>query len=79
MDADLARFLERPRLTAVETDQWGELAFEVAGYLVESAPPLKYVTSVRAIVTHQILRWIPLRRPIASISYPAAGASQVSR
>ena len=36
---------------ATETDQWGELAFEVSGYLVERAPPLRYVTSVRAIVT----------------------------
>ncbi len=55
MDADLAGFLERLRPTAVETDQWGELAFEVRGYLTGSAPPLKYVTSVRAIVTRAIV------------------------
>src|SRR5262245_44282228 len=51
MDADLARFLEDLTPAATETDLWGELAFQVSGYLSAQAPPLAYVTSVRAVVT----------------------------
>jgi 8-oxo-dGTP pyrophosphatase MutT (NUDIX family) len=52
MDTALSVFLAGLTPTATETDQWGELAFQVAGYLTTSAPPLEYVTSVRAVVTH---------------------------
>jgi 8-oxo-dGTP pyrophosphatase MutT (NUDIX family) len=47
----LSAFLRDLAPAATEADQWGELAFQVAGYFTDSAPPLKYVTSVRAIVT----------------------------
>jgi ADP-ribose pyrophosphatase YjhB (NUDIX family) len=52
MDTALSAFLAGLTPTATETDQWGEMAFQVAGYLTASAPPLEYVTSVRAVVTH---------------------------
>jgi ADP-ribose pyrophosphatase YjhB (NUDIX family) len=51
VDAELARFLASLTPTATEADQWGELTFQVAGYLTANAPPLEYVTSVRAVVT----------------------------
>jgi ADP-ribose pyrophosphatase YjhB (NUDIX family) len=51
MDPQLFAFLASLSPLARETDQWGELTFQVAGYLTASAPPLEYVTSVRAIVT----------------------------
>src|SRR5215510_12129193 len=50
MDIELAAFLGGLVPAATETDQWGELAFQVSGYLTETPPPLDYVTSVRAIV-----------------------------
>lgn len=51
MDARLSSFLEALAPLAMETDQWGDLAFQVSGYLIATAPPLEYVTSVRAVVT----------------------------
>ena len=51
MDTALRAFLRGLAPAATETDQWGEMAFQVTGYLTDSAPPLEYVTSVRAIVT----------------------------
>jgi ADP-ribose pyrophosphatase YjhB (NUDIX family) len=51
MDRALSAFLASLTPTALEADQWGEMVFEVAGYLTASAPPLEYVTSVRAVVT----------------------------
>jgi 8-oxo-dGTP diphosphatase len=51
MDTALSAFLTGLTPTAKETDQWGELTFQVSGYLTASMPPLDYVTSVRAIVT----------------------------
>jgi ADP-ribose pyrophosphatase YjhB (NUDIX family) len=51
MDPQLFAVLASLSPLARETDQWGELTFQVAGYLTASAPPLEYVTSVRAVVT----------------------------
>jgi 8-oxo-dGTP pyrophosphatase MutT (NUDIX family) len=51
MDTALSAFLRGLTPTATETDQWGEMAFQVSGYLTASMPPLGYVTSVRAVVT----------------------------
>jgi len=51
MDTALSAFLRDLAPAATETDQWGETAFEVSGYLTANLPPLEYVTSVRAIVT----------------------------
>jgi ADP-ribose pyrophosphatase YjhB (NUDIX family) len=51
MDTALSAFLRDLAPAAMEDDQWGEMAFQVTGYLTDSAPPLEYVTSVRAIVT----------------------------
>src|SRR5437588_12299315 len=51
MDTALSVFLADLTRTATEGDQWGKLAFQVAGYLTTSTPPLEYVTSVRAVVT----------------------------
>jgi ADP-ribose pyrophosphatase YjhB (NUDIX family) len=51
MDAALSAFLRDLAPAATETDQWGELTFQVSGYLTANMPPLEYVTSVRAIVT----------------------------
>ncbi|HEY7021210.1 MAG TPA: NUDIX hydrolase [Ktedonobacterales bacterium] len=50
MNSELANFLETLTPAATETDQWGALQFDVTAYLTESAPPLEYVTSVRAVV-----------------------------
>jgi 8-oxo-dGTP pyrophosphatase MutT (NUDIX family) len=50
MNPKLANFLETLTPAATETDQWGELRFEVTGYLTERAPLLELVTSVRAVV-----------------------------
>jgi hypothetical protein len=44
MDRALSAFLASLTPTALEADQWGEMVFEVAGYLTASAPPLEYVT-----------------------------------
>ena len=52
MDTALSAFLRGLTPTATETDQWGKLTFQVAGYLTASAPPLEYVTSVRAVIRH---------------------------
>ncbi|HEY7022164.1 MAG TPA: NUDIX hydrolase [Ktedonobacterales bacterium] len=52
MDTALSAFLRGLAPAATETDQWGEMAFQVSGYLTANMPPLEYVTSVRAIVTH---------------------------
>jgi ADP-ribose pyrophosphatase YjhB (NUDIX family) len=51
MDLALSAFLEPLSSQATETDRWGELVFQVSGYLSERTPPLAYVTSVRAVVT----------------------------
>jgi 8-oxo-dGTP pyrophosphatase MutT (NUDIX family) len=51
MDTALSAFLRRLAPAVTETDQWGELAFQVSGYLTANTPPLECVTSVRAIVT----------------------------
>jgi len=51
MDTALSAFLHGQAPAATETDQWGEIAFQVSGYLTASMPPLEYVTSVRVIVT----------------------------
>lgn len=53
MDNELATFLAGLTPAATERDQWGALALEVSGYLTASAPPLAYVTSVRAVVTQE--------------------------
>jgi hypothetical protein len=50
MDTALSAFLHGLTPTATEADQWGELTFQVAGYLTASAALLEYVTSVRAVV-----------------------------
>jgi 8-oxo-dGTP pyrophosphatase MutT (NUDIX family) len=50
MNSELTNFLESLTPTVTEADQWGELNFQVAGYLTASAPPLEYVTSVRAVI-----------------------------
>jgi 8-oxo-dGTP pyrophosphatase MutT (NUDIX family) len=51
MDTALSVFLRDLAPAATETDQWGEMAFQVSGYLTANMPSLEYVTSVRAIVT----------------------------
>jgi 8-oxo-dGTP pyrophosphatase MutT (NUDIX family) len=51
MDTALSAFLRDLVPSAAETDQWGEMAFQVSGYLTANMPPLEYVTSVRAVVT----------------------------
>ncbi|HEX3271610.1 MAG TPA: NUDIX domain-containing protein [Ktedonobacterales bacterium] len=51
MDTALNAFLRDLASAATEADQWGEMAFQVAGYLTANMPPLEYVTSVRAVVT----------------------------
>jgi len=53
MDTALSAFLRGLTPTVTEADQWGELTFQAAGYLTASAPPLEYVTSVRAVVTYE--------------------------
>jgi 8-oxo-dGTP pyrophosphatase MutT (NUDIX family) len=50
MDTALSAFLRDLAPAATETDKWGELTFQVSGFLTASAPPLEYVTSVRAVV-----------------------------
>ncbi len=54
MDTALSAFLRGLTPAATETDQWGAMAFQVSGYLTTSAPPLEYVTSVRAVVTQGV-------------------------
>jgi 8-oxo-dGTP pyrophosphatase MutT (NUDIX family) len=51
MNMELAHFLGGLASAEEETDQWGEMAFHVAGYLTTSLPPLESVTSVRVVVT----------------------------
>jgi 8-oxo-dGTP pyrophosphatase MutT (NUDIX family) len=50
VDAELASFLANLTPAATETDKWGELTFQVAGYLTASALPREFVSSVRALI-----------------------------
>jgi 8-oxo-dGTP pyrophosphatase MutT (NUDIX family) len=50
MDTALSAFLRDLAPAATETDQWGEMAFEVSGYLTANLPPREFVSSVRAVI-----------------------------
>jgi ADP-ribose pyrophosphatase YjhB (NUDIX family) len=50
MNSELASFLETLTPAATETDQWGEMAFQVSGYLTANTPPRAFVSSVRAVI-----------------------------
>src|SRR5689334_7348275 len=78
MDSALSAFLRDLVPSATETDQWGEMAFQVAGYLTADMPPLEYVTSVRAIVTqgaHALVITSPDREHILPGGRREAGES----
>ncbi len=51
MDSELAEFLAFGKLLDTETVNWGEeIRLEISYYSSDILPPLKYISSVRAIV-----------------------------
>jgi 8-oxo-dGTP diphosphatase len=52
MNSDLAAFLRRQSLLATESAVWGDGVFplRLTSYLVDTPPPVPYITSVRCIV-----------------------------
>jgi len=46
----LSAFLRDLVPSATENDRWGEMAFQVDGYLTANMPPRAFVSSVRAVI-----------------------------
>ncbi|HEV7127912.1 MAG TPA: NUDIX domain-containing protein [Ktedonobacterales bacterium] len=53
MERELAAFLRGQTPLADELVLWGDMRLRARSYLIPNLPPLRYVTAVRAIVTHQ--------------------------
>ncbi|MAE11006.1 MAG: hypothetical protein CL876_03675 [Dehalococcoidales bacterium] len=50
LDSQLANYLASSRLLAEDSFSWGEMPLEMACYLNSEQPPVRYLSSVRAIV-----------------------------